>query len=256
MKQNFTMTFIISIDFADVRVAAALWQYLDNTEVSPVTYGAVENPKTPFNANAFKTAAKLFENEGMLFIRCKKGKLVCMIARQPKHFSYWSFYLDQDEMSVASTEEWLQWFYGLARLFPPVFGFGCGSIEYQAKHRTVRKLPNNKEVRGSIGNAYRDFLKYLPGIYWVNFFGAELVKHFGEETLMNLQETSGVRIADNLIAVKLTAPCFTDDIGERLSVEARISERIGSEFFFDRTRLDTKFRLVPGLQSLLELDQV
>jgi hypothetical protein len=252
MKKKFVATFILSKDFADVKVAKLLWRYLDSTMVSPLTYGAVENSKNLFKADSFKAAAELYENEGMLFVRCTKGKLICMLDRQPKHIAFWTFYIDGEEMAGLESDEWLKWFFGLARHFEPIFGFGCDSIEYEAKHRTVRNLPNNKQVRGTVGNTYRDFLNYLPGLYWINFFGIELVKYFGEKILMNLPETFGIRIADNLVAVRLNAPYFPDNLEERLLAETRISDILGPEFFFDKNRTDIHFRLVPALEQVLQ----
>jgi len=94
----------------------------------------------------------------------------------------------------------------------------------------VSKVMAASEVSDAIG---RDISRYIPGLFWLNFFGAEYCNFIGEETLLSVP--CEARRVGSGVLIKLDArPAWNTPSYRR--AESATLRHIGREFFFDRNR--------------------
>jgi hypothetical protein len=110
----------------------------------------------------------------------------------------------------------------------PVSGQAGHPDEYWAKVMSERP---------SIAAVGRDFGRFLPGVFWSNFFGRRYRELFGDD---RLGSTPASRVAgvDDGVLVGLGLEPSRWDIPEYAAAEQRVCDHLGSEAFFSKAELD------------------
>lgn len=78
-----------------------------------------------------------------------------------------------------------------------------------------------------------DVSKYLPGIYWLNFFGKPYRVLIGQERLLTCPAQSVQQLDDGVLVSLSTDPTEWDS-SEYRDRERRVIEHLGNQYFFDR----------------------
>jgi hypothetical protein len=110
----------------------------------------------------------------------------------------------------------------------PVWGGAGHPAEYWAKVMTEQ--PPIRAVGWDLG-------RYLPGVFWLNFFGRPYCRIIGEDRLRSAP-TSRVVGADQGIVVGLGLEAWSWDTAEYASAEQRIRDHLGPQFFFSKAEPD------------------
>jgi hypothetical protein len=234
----------------EAETLSMFWDHLNTPLVSPKRYDSVERAKIPFAPEAVEEATKLYAENGFLFVKGEKDGFLAVLSGR-KGFSNWDLWLNIRAMEGGKRQHWLDWIYGLCRTLPPRYGYGCSSMEYDAKHQRVRSLPGGGAATEWVGISKDEFHRYLPGLYWLTIFGPELVQAFGKERLLGLRGVVAMEIDPNQVAVQLDEPVIPEDITARLQREREIADLLGPQYFFDGDRPELEFQVVPQLAAAL-----
>ena len=137
-----------------------------------------------------------------------------------------AFQVCSDSIEKTPSPTWaLRIFPRLMEIFNPQYGYACMQGEYESK--------NISREGGGMMAIGRDISKYLPGIYWLNFFGPEYSRLIGKSTLLNAPAPVCQEIADGVLL------CLDHD-PESWATEAyraretAVLEHIGPQYFFLR----------------------
>lgn len=84
-----------------------------------------------------------------------------------------------------------------------------------------------------------DISRYLPGLYWLNFFGGPYRDLIGKERLLSAPGHETAEI-DAGVLVCLAERPETWDSPEYKAVEQAVLDHLGREFFFDRNNTERK----------------
>lgn len=79
----------------------------------------------------------------------------------------------------------------------------------------------------------RDFGKFLPGLFWLNFFGRRYCDIIGRERLRSVTAGRVVDVDDGML-IEVASDPFHWDSEPYVSREREARDCIGREFFFDR----------------------
>ncbi|MFD9869086.1 hypothetical protein ACFXI8_26560 [Streptomyces niveus] len=249
MSDTFRASLYTPLDIADSHTAQTLWSAINNPLISPRRFDSVERARIEFDARSCEAARDIYSTEGVLFIQGANARFTAMFSQLTDSLSKWTFWWDLDAMVGSVGEQWLQWLYRLIRQLPPYYGLACSADEYAAKHRAV----GSDDIGGAtrmVGVSSADFHRFLPGVYWLTIFGAELVDHFGA-ALQSLPDTRCVTISPSNMAVLLDSPAKPESMAERLRTEARLTETLGADYFFDHTEKDCERTPVPSLAQAM-----
>lgn len=238
----------------DARTMQVLWRLLGDPLIEPTRFDAYEHPKLPFRPDAAEEAARLYKNQSALFVEGGRDDFLAVFDRQRRGLATWTFWLDARAMRGGRERDWLRWLYRLCGELPALYGFGCSVTEYHAKHRSVQVLDGGGTITGAVGMSIAEFWQYLPGVYWLTIFGAELVQAFGKEKLTSPPGVEATELGAGQLAIRLDEPVVPDDMGERLKKERQIADILGPTFFFDRNRTDLQFKPVSALLEALNRD--
>lgn len=252
MSQTFRFGLYTARQLTEQRTLTDLWSLLDQPFIGPQRFDAVERAKRPFSPDAIDDAGKIYEQQGLLFVKGSKNGFLGVFTEQAGGWATWDFWLDANAVEGAGAGKWLSWLFALCRELPVLYGFGTSTEEYDAKHTQVEALPSGGSVTSTLGVATREFYHYLPGMYWLTIFGADLVQHFGAERLMSLPNTEATKISTDQIALQITAPAVPNDMQERLKIEHQLTDMLGAEYFFDRSRANAMYQPVPTLAATLQ----
>jgi hypothetical protein len=228
-----------------------LWNLLNQPFVRPQRFDAIENAEIPFTERSYKAGAELYDREGYLFVRGAQDSFLAALSRHSRQLTTLSFYLDAKALRGKTERVWLDWLFAVCEAFPVLFGYAATSEEYKAKHQMRKPMPDGTRVTEWLGISISEFARFLPGVYWLTFFGPELVQHFGPRNLMHLPNTRAFSIGATQIAVCLDEPVKPSNMEDRLRIEATIAERLGKQFFFDRNHPEAELQPVPALQAAL-----
>jgi hypothetical protein len=238
-------------DLSNIVNMKKLWTILNDPLLAPRCYDSVERAKIPFTMDAFAGACELYQSRGALFVTGAKNSFTAYFSWQSEHLSVWNFYINVKAMKDPKRRLWLEWIFSICGIFPVLYGFGCTDHEYDAKHMVRTALSGGGRTTGWVGVSTPEFYNYLPGFYWLNIFGAEIVMYFGGARLLSLEETTGAEISGGQIALYLNSPVEPANLSDRLTTEAKLASALGTAFFFDRSRADIKFEAVPTLRDVL-----
>lgn len=250
MSDSFRLSLYTTTKLSEAAVSQELWTLLARPLISPQSFDTVEHTEMPFRTGAYAAAAELYDNAGSLFIKGQSDSFLAHFSRESNWLSIWDFYVTLDAVANSTNNKWLQWFFMVCKAFPVLFGYGCSAEEHTAKHRVRRPSPGGGRVTGWAGISTAEFTQYLPGLYWLTIFGADLAQFFGQN-LLSLPGTKAVQIGANQVAIYLDDPVRPPSMEARLRKESTLAEALGAQFFFDRSRTGVKFEPVPTLQKTL-----
>ena len=118
----------------------------------------------------------------------------------------------------------------LCSQFPPVFAACATNGDWSLKH-TIRD-PATHEDRGMKGMILNPG-EGLPGVYWLTFFGHELVSFFGREKLTQLNAHRILDLQNSGIGFSVYEHPTERTPEWRREREAIIVSALGAEYFFD-----------------------
>lgn len=118
-----------------------------------------------------------------------------------------------------------QLFYTLAERFRPFYANAYLSAEHEAK---------NMELSHGVRAIGKDISSYLPGLYWLNFFGSEFVSTIGKGALMSAPAADLRETADGVVLKQWDNPDdWNTDFGR--DIEAQTFRHLGGRHFFSRS---------------------
>jgi hypothetical protein len=248
MAKTFRFTAYTAHDLGDPTTAETLWEVLDTPLISPARFDSVERAKRDFDAHQSAAASDIYGTEGVLFVRGAKNSFTAMFLTSPQKIARWTIWWSIAGM-IGKRSEYVDWIFDLSHRLPAFFAFGCSSDEYEAKHLVVEESQHGSVTREP-GVATSDFLKHLPGLYWLNIFGPELTQHFGD-ALFTLPHTNAIRIGGDQAAVLIDEPIVPVDLDERCRLETEMATALGGEYFYSKNRADN-YEQVPTLRDALQ----
>jgi hypothetical protein len=108
------------------------------------------------------------------------------------------------------------------KAIPIGHGFACSEMEYQAKNK----------IKWSYEGL--DPTRHLPGMYWLNYFGAPYVKLIGRKRLMSGRSVNTWRVGTGIMMRFGDDPLGWRTRAYRAAVTAAL-DHVGRRYFFDRT---------------------
>lgn len=110
----------------------------------------------------------------------------------------------------------------------PVWGAARHEDEYWAKVMTV--TPRIEAVG-------RDFGRFLPGLFWLNFFGRPYRRLLGDERLRSAPGRRAVGVGDGVL-IELHEDPLAWDTPQYVACEQGVRDYLGPELFYSRTEPD------------------
>ncbi len=187
----------------------------------------------------------LFERGGSLMFgtRTQPRRFEGWIRRHPLGLGDVWFYLNLESWDP----RWLDWVLAILGDVPVLYGFACSKEEHDSKHRVVTEYMVGRST-GWVGTGIGDLKRGLPGMYWLNVFGAALSAEL---------DLGSVRAVDGAILRELPGGQTAILAGEdpiraplaMVELERAISAAIGEDYFFDRLRPDRTLRTVKAFSD-------
>lgn len=115
---------------------------------------------------------------------------------------------------------------------------------YDIKHKVIDNSSYSWD-----GVSVYDFLEFMPGIYWYNYFGKEYVNALGIEKIGSLDSVTYTNSELNVSFY------FKEDILENpllISKLESIEESIGADYFFSKNRERKNLKHPKGFESYLK----
>jgi hypothetical protein len=126
-------------------------------------------------------------------------------------------------------DDWLQGtFEAMCSELSPAWAWAGQTAEYWAK---VMSDPPRVEAVG------RDFGRFLPGLFWLNFFGGRYRELLGDERLRSTPAARVVMVDDGVLVGLASDPLMWDTAGYAAD-EQRVRDHLGSELFFSKAEPD------------------
>jgi hypothetical protein len=119
-------------------------------------------------------------------------------------------------------------FTGLCAGLSPAWGSAQHPAEYWAK--VMSDGP-------SIAAVGRDFGRFLPGVFWLNFFGRRYRALLGEERLRSTPADAVLAVDDGVLVALAPGP-WNWDTPEYAVAEQRVRDHLGAELFFSKAHPD------------------
>ncbi len=201
----------------------------------PTHYGEVEPVRTPFDPDAVLTPARVLSDRPRdLFLKrsrpAMEASLTWMVNRQRSWI--WTVRLTAAWLKPATCgpERLAKFFMDLCAGFPPVFAFCATNADLARKH-TLHSPTTGDDLgmRGMILNPGEG----LPGVYWLTFFGPELVSFFGKDRLLALDVHQIFDCGASGVGILLQGSPDAGTPGSREGLESRVLAALGKEYFFD-----------------------
>jgi hypothetical protein len=125
----------------------------------------------------------------------------------------------------SSGDTWLrEAFEFLCATLSPAWGWAGHAREYWAK---VMSDPPRLEAVG------RDFGRFLPGVFWINFFGRRYRELIGDDRLRSAP-AERVTIIDDGVLIVIAGDPAAWDAPEYAISEQRVRGHLGTELFFSK----------------------
>jgi hypothetical protein len=109
----------------------------------------------------------------------------------------------------------------------PAWGWAGNAHEYWAK--VMSDSPRVEAVG-------RDFGRFLPGVFWVNFFGRRYHELIGDDRLRSAPEM--VKVIGDGVLIAIAGDPATWDTPEYAITEQRVRSHLGTELFFAKAEPD------------------
>jgi len=124
-----------------------------------------------------------------------------------------------------------------------VFGRVCHSADFDAQHK--QRTPGGYQYVG------QRLSEGLPGLYWANMFGAELVRLIGERRFEQCPASNKEQTADGTWILFSSASPIDYASDHTQDLRAAMRQTIGAEFFFDINAPNVKPTPIPFQRSAI-----
>lgn len=232
MNDKFALHFRIftRADLADPATSTKLLAlFAENEHFRPDAFGGSEPARTEFGDDLSSPAKLLSETSMNLVLKRKRPRFLAYLNwhRARRRPWFWTLDLGEEWLREGRHEAAASFVADLSLCASAVFAAGALSSDWFDKH-DVRD-ERTGDLRERLGASFEVGMG-LPGIYWFNYFGRELIDHFGTR-LKELKET--ILQTDSATAFLAYPAPDARDRAWRRSREAAIVARLGPEFFFD-----------------------
>ena len=192
-------------------------------------YDRVERAKKEF---AIENIGDIHEHlKCAIMLKGKSKNLNASISARfgPLGIMLWTFFLKTSKPLTADfldivTNPFLQEFQSI---LPVLYGNCSSDKEHSWLHDHITYYDGGGSSEGWKGCTMDDFLKFLPGIYWYNFFGSELVNALGADKVKAIKDVSVTAFKNGSISFHLNEPADTDDLGARATKLYSIADSLG-----------------------------
>jgi hypothetical protein len=157
-----------------------------------------------------------------------------------------SIWVERKEVEGLPAAQWLADAFGrICEMMDFIFGFAYCHGEYYSKNI------DTSQGYKAIGV---DPPKYLPGLYWINFFGKPYVELIGKKQLMSTPAALIKEIKNGVLVQ------FGDDpkiwsTPKYISIIENALDHIGRQYFFDRREINRKTIAPPFRLESVERDK-
>ncbi len=205
-----------------------VWRLLNNDFINPIKYDSKEPVKRTYNESAFEDAFNLLLDYEMLIVYGKKKTSITVMPWDS--IVEWGFKIDLDpnESNIGQIIKILLEFDSYN---PIIYGRLTENKEHDHKHKMVKE-----SSYGWRGVASRDFFNFLPGIYWLNIFGKELLSSL-EDFNSSIEGLNKINLKSGGIIFYLKQEMNDMNLGIRIEEENRIKKKIGEQFFFEKDNM-------------------
>ena len=226
----YTVNLNVSVD--------AIKTFVNNTTNSAIDvkkYGSFEPCKESFDLDHVDDILKRIKT-GLLLKGVVRGRKTIGSSQIDWNngITRWWFQVD---LKKEIDKNLLQILYGVMtsmnEVNPVLYGFLCSEAEYDRLHKDVVYFDDGGTKESWKGGSSADFSECLPGIYWFNFFGKELVNAFGMEKLNTIADVEYLGLAENCVAFHLKEPIDAKDLNLRSGRLFKINQHIGSSYFYN-----------------------
>ena len=237
MNRNFSLHFRIytRLAFDNRQKAESLCRkFVDyGGHFVPMSFSAYEPIRTKFDPEDLsKPSALLSETSHELLLKRSKPRWTAYVYwfRGRTRPWFWTFDFGAEWTKGNKPKEIVDFLIDLCADFPPVFASGGLSADWFDKHDV--KDSKTGAFQKSAGANFNPGTG-LPGIYWFNFFGEELIAHFGRTSLMRLDGLVIVSEKSNGIGFLPYETPDHQDAAWRRACERQIVEILGEQYFFN-----------------------
>lgn len=187
--------------YRDPDAFARMWSVLAAPEVGAVTFDHSEREHRHDFTSDPSAALELLDEHPGIYVRGERDGFLFEGDYGGDGTYRTNLYFNE----AADASTWVPWILRLVGATPVLFGGAFSMMEHDAKHLTVRQLAGGGSAEGAVGLSDAEFQKYLPGIYWLTFFGPELAGALDFSKLSNLPVTV-TTLANDGRAVQIDEP--------------------------------------------------
>jgi|GEM_PF-4003824 len=156
----------------------------------------------------------------------------------------------EDHLLIA---EVVSLFKEINRVLPIIHGNFGASAEYTTLHKKVVRYDSGGSSESMEGVSADEFMLYLPGIYWMNFFCRELVDAIGRDKILSVDNIVVEEIGDGSILFYLNEPINPIDLDARRMQLHAIAKHLGEEYFFSLSNMgEIQYRHPHAFSTFLE----
>jgi hypothetical protein len=156
-----------------------------------------------------------------------------------------SIWVERKDVEGMPASQWMtSAFAALCESMDFMYGFAYCNGEYYSKNMDINR-------GGAIGV---DPSKYLPGLYWLNFFGKPYVELIGKKQLMTTPAALIKEIKNGILVQFGDAPKVWRTREYRTTIEEAL-DHIGRQYFFDRRAQKRKTVTPPFRFESVERDK-
>jgi hypothetical protein len=166
---------------------------------------------------------------GLIIIISVDERVASRLGEKTALGNHLAFQVRRSKVAGRSGTVWLgEVFEAFCDRLSPVWGEAGHPDEYWAKVMSERP---------SIAAVGRDFGRFLPGVFWLNFFGRRYRDLFGEDRLRSTP-ASWVGVVNDGVLVGLGLEPSRWDTPEYAAAEQRVRNHLGPEAFFSKAEPD------------------
>ena len=143
---------------------------------------------------------------------------------------FWTFDFGKEWIKEDRPRKIAEFLTSLSVDFHPVFAGGGLSTDWFEKHDVID--PKTGKFKESAGAGFFPGTG-LPGIYWFNFFGKELVDFFGKDRLLKINDGVILYQSSNNICILVYEKPDQKTSLWRRQCEERVVKLLGKQYFFD-----------------------
>jgi hypothetical protein len=156
-----------------------------------------------------------------------------------------SIWVERKDVEGMPAAQWIAGaFAKLCQMMDFMYGFAYHNGEYYSK--------NMDAVRG--GAIGVDPSRYLPGLYWLNFFGKPYVQLIGKKRLMTTPGAVTKKLPAGVLVQFGTEPLAWSTSKYRTTIEEAL-DHIGRQYFFDRRNKKRQTFAPPFVFESIERDK-